>query len=65
MSLATIDEKILLSEREAAGVLRLSVRTLYNMRKAGMLPFVRAKSRILYRRSALEAWAEANEQHGN
>jgi excisionase family DNA binding protein len=52
---------ILVDENEAARLLGLSAKTLYNMRRAGQLPFVRVRGRIMYRPVALEKWAESIE----
>lgn len=49
-----------LLQAEAAQVLRLSERTLERMRVDGNGPrFVKAGRRVLYRRTEIEAWAEA------
>jgi excisionase family DNA binding protein len=60
-SLIPLAEKILLSRREAAAVLSISLRTIDNMVSAGTIPVVRINRRILFRRLALEAWAEQRE----
>jgi predicted DNA-binding transcriptional regulator AlpA len=51
----------LLTQREAASVLRLSERTLERLRVSGLGPkFVRCCGRsIRYQQSCLEAWIEA------
>jgi excisionase family DNA binding protein len=47
----------LLTQREAACVLRLSERTLERSRVTGFgPPFVKAGRRVLYRREDLDAW---------
>jgi excisionase family DNA binding protein len=53
-----------LSEREAAKRIGIAEITLYRLRKAGKVPYVRAGRRVLYRRSALDAWLERNERGG-
>ncbi len=53
---------ILLTEREAARVLRLSTRTLLTLRKTGQLPFVRVGAAVRYRAASLEKWAAVREQ---
>lgn len=59
---ADADSRILIDEIEAAEKLGLSPKTLYNMRRAGQLPFVRARGRIMYRVASLEKWAEQQER---
>jgi excisionase family DNA binding protein len=50
----------LLTQREAAALLRLSERTLERLRITGLGPvFVKAGRRVLYRESDLEAWVES------
>lgn len=41
--------------RDAAKVMGVSVRTLYNLNYAGRLPFIRVGKRVLIRRSDIEA----------
>ena len=49
-----------LTQREAAGVLRISERTLERFRLDGSGPqFVKAGRRVLYRRSDIDAWTDA------
>lgn len=54
--------QILVNEDEASRLIRVCPKTLFNMRRDGQISFVRARGRILYRVSALEEWAKANEQ---
>ena len=50
-----------LTQDEAAELLRISPRTLERHRVAGTGPrFVKAGRRVLYRRSDLDAWTDAN-----
>ena len=51
----------LISEREAALKLGISSRTLFNLRQAGAVPFVRVRTRVLYSPSALEKWIASQE----
>jgi predicted DNA-binding transcriptional regulator AlpA len=47
----------LLTQREAASVLRLSERTLERLRVSGLGPkFVRCSKRVRYRQSDVEDW---------
>ena len=56
-----LDEDRLLTEVQAADLLRLSARTLQAWRCRGIgPPFVRAGRAIRYRRRDLVAWAEEN-----
>ena len=56
---------ILVSEQEAAKLLGLCTKTLYNLRVAGKLPYVKLDSdkrpSIRYRVASLIEWAEKNE----
>jgi excisionase family DNA binding protein len=54
-------ERVLLRENEAARSLGLSIRTLFSLRQQGAISFVKHGRAVLYRPSALEAWAAANE----
>lgn len=51
-------DKLLLSEREAALVLGVSVRHLHSLRKRGDIPYVLLGRRVLYSPAALKAWIE-------
>ena len=55
-------QQLTISERMAAELLGVSERTLFNLRQEHAIPFLRIRSRIMYRVSALEAWLEKNEQ---
>ena len=56
---STVDDERLLTEVQAADLLRLSPRTLQAWRCQGTGPaFVRAGRAIRYRRAALIAWAQ-------
>lgn len=55
-------KRLLVSEPEAAKMLGVCERTLFNLRQDGAIPFVPVRSRIMYRVPALEAWLERNEQ---
>ena len=54
--------KLLISAREAASHLSICERTLFEETKAGRIPSIRVRKRVLYRVEALEKWAEQNEQ---
>jgi hypothetical protein len=50
-----------ITQKEASGILRLSVRTLERHRMAGTGPaFVKLGTRVVYRASDLVAWAADN-----
>lgn len=56
-----LNEKLLLSRREAAGLLGLSVNFLIQRERAGDLPEpIRVGRRVLHSRTALEEWARGN-----
>ena len=54
--------KLLVSAREAARMLGISVRTLYNMLAREELPSVRVNGRRLFRPESLAAWVAQREQ---
>lgn len=58
-SVASVDSPYL-NEVEAAKYLRLGVKTLQNMRVAGLGPLFRrhGKMRVLYKVSDLDAWSD-------
>ncbi len=56
------DLKELLTIREAAELLYLSVPTLYTMNCKGQIPFTKVSGKVYYRRSALELWLESGER---
>lgn len=57
----TVAEDELLTEREAASLLKISSRTLQAWRPAGTGPaFVRVGRSIRYRRNALQEWLDQN-----
>jgi len=49
-------EQLLLSEREAARLLSVSPRHLFNLRKQGLVPYVNLGGRVLYPRQELATW---------
>lgn len=51
----------ILTESEAAAVLRMSVKTLKRRRAAGQISHVRDGRRVLYRREHVEAYLDAAE----
>lgn len=55
-------EKILVSEPVTAEILSCSPKTVYNMRKAGELPFVMIRSRPMYRVETLKEVMAARER---
>jgi len=59
--MSTTARRLLISEREAAKMLNLCPRTLFNLRQDGAIPFVRVRTRIMYRVSALELWLDSQE----
>jgi excisionase family DNA binding protein len=52
----------LLTGKEAAAYLRVSLSTVVSLRNQGKLAFVRIGRKVLYKKSALEAFTTANEQ---
>ena len=54
----TITNPLLVSQEQAAALLSVSPRTVFNMRKAGKIPYVRADVRILYSVDDLRDWIE-------
>ena len=54
--------KLLVSAREAARMLGVSVRTLYDLLARGELPSVRVNGRRLFRLKSLEDWVAQREQ---
>jgi excisionase family DNA binding protein len=53
----------LLGEREAAEYLGgISQKHLYNLRRAGVIPFLRVGDRVMYRVATLEKWAAEQER---
>lgn len=50
----------LLTDKEAAEFLRVSHQTMWRLRKCGKLPHVRLATKLLYRKSDLEAFIEQN-----
>jgi len=57
-------DSIVLTEKEAAAALKLSVKTLFNLRRAGALPYVRIGSRICYTRADLERFVTSRRRGG-
>ncbi|RMF86427.1 MAG: DNA-binding protein [Planctomycetota bacterium] len=56
-------KKLVLSAREAAELLGISERHLYNLRKTQGLPWLRLGQRVVYPLDALQAWiAERTER---
>ena len=53
-------EPLAVGEKEAARLLGVSIRHLYNLRQSG-LPFVRLGTAIRYRREALDAYLRERE----
>ena len=56
-----IGQKILMTSDEAAALISVSERTLWDLTKEGRIPCVWIGTLKRYRRAALEAWAEAEE----
>ena len=52
----------LLTELEAAKLLRVGYRTLIGWRNRGVIPYLRLNTTIRYRKTALDAWIIASEQ---
>lgn len=55
-----IPARLAYDEREAAALLCVSPRTLYSMRRAGRIAYVPEGAKILYPRSAIEAYLAAH-----
>jgi excisionase family DNA binding protein len=60
---------VLVTEKEAAEILSLCARTIYQLRKNGELPYVeieigggKKRKSIRYRRESLEEWAKRKEK---
>lgn len=51
------ERQILVTPRDAAGMLGISERTLWAMKESGQLPHVRIGRSVRYRIVDLEAWA--------
>jgi hypothetical protein len=49
---------LLVSERQAAALLNLSVKGLYNLRRVGGIPFLKIGSRVLYSPVDLAGWIQ-------
>lgn len=49
-------QKITLEVKEVAELIGVSTRTIYNMVGAKQIPHVKARGRILFNRSVIEAW---------
>ncbi len=64
MTAPTDTPRLLLSAREAAAALNVSERTLWSLTRAGDVPHVRLRSRVLYRLCSLADYAAAQEQRG-
>ena len=60
-----IANRLLVSEREAAEILGVSERTMFNMRQDGQVPFVRVRTRVMYSPTALEKWIESRGEEGS
>lgn len=56
-------ETEVLNEREAAALLKVSTRTLYELRRRGVVPFKQVGKQIRYLRSHLIAWLAGGESH--
>jgi len=56
------DEHLLVCERDAAKMLSLSVRSLFTLRRSGLLPHCRVLSKILYDISDLRAFILKSKQ---
>lgn len=52
-------DQILVNEREAARLLGVCEKTLYNLRTEGRVPHLRLGSRVLYSPDALKKWVES------
>ena len=55
----------MLTEIEAAKLLRISPKKLWTMRMAGEVPHIRLRGSIRYRRSSLLRWLEELEKGGD
>ena len=54
--------KLLYSEIEAAQMLGISARTMFNMRQDKQVPHIRVRNRVMYSPAALAKWIEGKEQ---
>ena len=55
----TVIPPMLVSERQAAAALGVSVRTMFSLRAHGQIPFVPIRSRVLYSPADLARWIES------
>lgn len=63
-AIPSIAEPALLTEREAATYLGMSVRTLQDRRvRGGGCPYIKLGMSVRYRRTDLDAWIESNLRH--
>lgn len=60
----TTPEPVHVGTRDAARILGVSLRTLQNLTKAGEIPCVRVRSRVLYRIDTLDRWSKERERGG-
>lgn len=60
----TEDDRLALRPRDAAKVLGISQRTLYELTRRGDLPCVKLKRAVIYPRTALLAWLERKSNEG-
>ena len=54
----------LLTVKEAAEALRLKPSTIYAYAEKGILPYTKLGNRLLFQKSRLEEWVEANSHPG-
>ncbi len=57
----TENQKLLVGSIEAAKLLDISPRTLWTLRNAGAVPFVRIGASVKYSVSALQTWIESQQ----
>jgi excisionase family DNA binding protein len=54
----------LVNDREAAKVLDISTRTLWDLKEAEVIPYVHVGRQVRYNLNTLRRWIEANERYG-
>lgn len=62
MTLNLPEDKLFLTEKEVAQLLRVAINSIRNIRNSGKLPFLRigvGKGRIVYARADVEAFIES------
>lgn len=60
----TTPTQLLIDEKQAAKLLSVSEKHLYNQRKQGVIPYVPLGTRILYDPEALRQWVSKHSRKG-